>query len=300
MSRLLMAGAFSFYQLSTINDQRTFSLQPELSDEQQMESAWRRRDPTAAEPWHGRAPDELAMEREESRLFPDVMGERDAQLKGLMVYLFGDGEPERWERVALRAYAVVRHLVPWVAGTVVQDGLEVEVRGLRKRVRGYGLKVGGDSRGAGRPGNGPGQDAPATGAGSGLADFLSTAGAEVEVLSRLMGYLYPPVRNRRLERGTRRVYLLARVYQPWLVTAGEGGEMTYEDLARIFEGDGLATKQARAAARSRWSARAQEVVRKTIEQAGGVGTCGKSATARRKMSESARGNSNRRGRGGVE
>ncbi len=69
-------------------------------------------------------------------------------------------------------------------------------------------------------------------------------------------------------------------------------------MARVFEGEELLTEKSRNRARSRWSARAQEVLRKPLEAAGVAGgvSFSKSATARGLMSRSAQGNRNRAGK----
>ncbi len=238
-----------------------------MSDEIHMEAAWRHRDRAAVEQWHGLAPDEALMAAEDFSAGGGLPA-RAALLDGVLVYLFAGREIGCWQNVALRAHALMVHLTPWLL--TGRGGQELP--GLREA------------------------------AGVNHAESL-VASTEVcrgdeqgrETLGRLLAFLFPAEGRRWLKRGTQRAYLLARAYQPALVT-DMGKELTFEDLARIFEGDALATRKDRDRARSRWSARAQEVLRKPIEAAGGTVRVqfSKSAGAREKMSRSAQGNRNRR------
>lgn len=216
--------------------------------------------------WCGLTPDREMEMREEGE---DTDSRRAWIQEDLLVYLFADGDAARWEDVALRALAVMRRFCPnLLAGRTFH-----EVDGLRKR--------------------------------GGLQSAFSmekfdelTACEEREVLLRvLLGYLFPTGR-RWLKRGTMRVYLLARTFQPMLLSRDHGSEPGYERLEEIFEGRKLATKTERDRARSRWSARAQKLIREPVEANGGriALQFGKSATARANYATAAMGNGNRRGK----
>ena len=237
-----------------------------MSDEAHMESAYRHRDLTRREPWHGMAPDEELMAREEG---PCEMDRRADVQEALFCYLFAGGA-ERWEAVALRALSVLRRMVPALMSgrkvpQVVLDAVvgyyapggagfrRFDLRGLEELVDG---------------------------------DFL--------VVEKLMEFFFPDGGDW-LREGCRRLYLVARAYQPDLVKIGEK-EASYEELARIFgELDGTHPDEG-ARARSRWSARAQMVLTRPIERAGGkVGSLfGKSSAVREKYRAAAEGNGNRR------
>lgn len=248
-----------------------------MSDEIHMESAWRHRDMTAVEQWHGPQPDEALMAAE------DLTGglglpARVAMMDRLMVYLFADEDPSRWEYVALRAHALMVHCAPHL---LVCRGTR-ELNGLLR------------ARGGQRC--------------EGLADSTRLARTErngADTLARLLEFMFPGTGSRWLFRGAQRAYILARAWQPWLVSR-DGKELSYEDLAEVFEGEVLSWPEGqkvpawlilkRNRARSRWSARVQEVLRKPIEAAGGKVRVqfSKSAGARGKMAASAKGNRNRR------
>jgi len=238
-----------------------------LSDEIHMEAAFRHIDKAALHQWHAQAADEALMEEEE-REEPGWATSSAWLLEALMVYLFADWTPERWESVALRAAAVMRRCSIWL---LAGQKSEAELTELRRRVTQWD-RFGEDG-------------------------FLKLCDEEDyrEPLGRMIAFLYPGTGRQRLFKGAQRTYLLARAYQPALVAVA-GRELTYEDLARIFEGDALATRKARNRARSRWSARTKEL-RHTIEGGGARGGLqfSKSSAARAKMAESARGNKNRRG-----
>ncbi len=232
-----------------------------------MEAARRHADACAILPWHPLQPDEALMAAEEES-WESVDRRADLQ-ESLMCYLFADGDPERWQNVALRGLAVIRHCAPSLL--VGRSMREVE------RIR----------------------DASEVRQAGGLEEFLGVCREEEggEVLRRIMGYFFPGTRREWLLEGTQRVYLLARAYQPHLVTVGRR-EMSYEDMARVFDGDPLATKGARGKARSRWSARAQRVLVLPIEEAGGTVKLqfGKSAGTREKYRAAATGNEHRKGK----
>lgn len=276
-----------------------------MSDEIHMESAWRHRDMTAIEQWHGQQPDIDLMMKEENdqRSWEDWMGgkladycersglrsahsyspdealmeaegmqngppDRVVIMEVLFIYLFGSGNLSVWENVAARAHAMMKLWAPhllvgrnqkemeWIMKAV--DFRSIEPLGTNTKL--WRLWTDGDG-----------------------------------VMKKLLGFIFPGVGSRWLFRGTQRAYILARAWQPWLVTV-EGRELSYEDLAEVFEGQELTTTKARNRARSRWSARVQEVLRKPIEAAGGTVRLqfSKSAGARGRMAESAKGNGNRR------
>ena len=216
--------------------------------------------------WQGLAPDEDAAMRED--------GEETAEFRrawiqeDLLVYLFADGNVGRWEDVALRAVAVMRRFTP---GLLVGRKF-YELDGMRER---SGLQ-------AAFP----------------LEKFAELTECEERerLLAGLLGYLFPPG-TRWLKRGTRRVYLLARTFQPMLLRR-HGRELSYERLEEIFEGVRLTTEKDRDRARSRWSARVQNLIRRPVEENGGriALQFGKSATVREKYAQAAKGNGNRRGK----
>jgi hypothetical protein len=215
--------------------------------------------------WQGLAPDRDLEQREE--------GEQGSYRRAwiqedLLVYLFADGNVERWEDVALRAVAVMRRFTPGL----LPGRKFVELDGMRER---------------------SGLQAKFT-----MEDFdkLTDCDERGVLLEVLLGYLFP-TGSRWLKRGTRRVYLLARTFQPLLLRR-HGRELSYERLEEIFEGRRLKTEEERNRARSRWSARAQKLIRKPVEANGGriALQFGKSATARAKCAESAKGNTNRKGK----
>jgi hypothetical protein len=240
-----------------------------MSDEIHIQAAFRHVDQAAIHQWHSARADEAMMEREECGLEETNWATNSAWLlEALMVYLFADWTPERWQSVALRAYYLMRKCSIWqLAG----QKNEPEIEALKRQVQKW------DS--------------------FGLDDFLLLCQQDEyrEPLARMIAYLYPGTGRQRLFRGTQRTYLLARAYQPALVTVA-GKELTYEDMAKIFEADSLTTQKARNRARSRWSARAKEVLRKPLESAGARGAIqfSKSSSARDKMRASAKGNTNRK------
>ena len=109
--------------------------------------------------------------------------------------------------------------------------------------------------------------------------------------------MFPDNQKEWLKEGCRRLYLVARAYQPDLVRVG-GKLAGYEEFAEVFgEFNGHEpTRKDRDRARSRWSARAQNVLRIPIQQAGArvPALFGKSSSVRGKYQQAARGNQNRR------
>lgn len=240
-----------------------------MSDEIHIQAAFRHVDQAAMHQWHSSRADEEMMEREERGQEAVRWANSSAWLlEALMVYLFADWTPERWQSVALRAYYVMRKCSIWL---LAGQKSEPEIEGLKRHVK--------------------------TCDSFGLDEFLKLCQHDDyrEPLARMIAFLYPGTGRHRLFRGTQRTYLLARAYQPALVTLA-GKELTYEDLARIFEKDPLHTQKARNRARSRWSARAKEVLRRPLESGGASAAIqfGKSSSAREKMRASAQGNQNRR------
>lgn len=239
-----------------------------MSDEIHMESAWRHRDMTATEQWHGPQPDEelMAAEEGESESVRRA-GEYYWLLEALLVYLFANSNARQWQGVAVRASYIIRRCAIWMLRDEVSQR---ELEQLKREVDRW------DS--------------------FGTDDFLNLCDDDDfrEALAKILEFLYPP-KKRRLFMGTKRVYLVARGFCPGLVKV-DGKELTYEDLAAIFEGEPLTTTKARNRARSRWSARVQEVLRKPVEAAGGKVRVqfSKSPLARERMAQSAKGNRNRR------
>ena len=222
---------------------------------------------TAVEQWHGPQPDEALMAAEEGEL-GDVR--RAAEwywlLEVLLVYLFANNNGRVWQGVAVRASYIIRRCAIWM---LKDDVTTRELEALKREVKHWD--------------------------GFGTEDFLKMCDDDDfrGALEKILLFLYPP-NKQRLFMGTKKVYLVARAFCPGLVRVNDK-ELTYEDLARIFEGQELATTESKNRARSRWSARAQEVLRKPIEAAGGTVRVqfSKSASARAKMAKSAKGNRNR-------
>lgn len=250
-----------------------------MSDEAHIQAAFRHADSSVILPWCGQSPDEEVMEREDLESAGEPV-RRAWMLEVLMAFLFADKHPEVWENVGLRALAIYRHCLP--AELARRDTKEEDaLKRYAQLSRGFRL-----------------------------AELVELSKDEDwrEMMAGIMGYMFPP-RKRWLYKGTQRAYLLARAYQPGLVTIRKQvvapdheekvkeTDMSYEDMARIFERDPLTTERAQNRARSRWSARAQQLIRLPIEQAGGVARMpfGKSASAREAMAASAKGNRNRGG-----
>jgi hypothetical protein len=243
-----------------------------MSDEIHLQSAMRHHEEAAFLPWEATAPDEELMRKEDGE---DAGGRRRAWLaEELMVYLFGDGDPLRWENVAMRALAVFWHCLP------------------------------GDLRGRDMTEMARVKDAAVIRRGFNLEEFVRLCADEDwrETLRGIMGFLFPP-RCRWMLRGTMRAYVMARAYQPTLLAVERDVdgkrrrvELTYEALEEVFSGSALRTEQERGRARAKWSALTQAVLRHPVEQAGGVAHVrfGKSASARAAMAASARRTCNRR------
>jgi len=258
-----------------------------MSDERQIEASVRHAEVAASAivPWSPARPDEALMAREEPGEFVGAESMRAELWEKLLVFLFADGQPGCWECTAVRGLSLIRHCAPSLL-----TGRDLSaVAGIRSRAGGKVQQS------------------------FGLTEFLADDEGTRMVLRVVLGYLFPEGPEW-LKEGCRRIYLLARAFQPQLVQiTREVGErvkerdpqtgrmkltirhvpklveMSYEDMARVF---GENTSKARA----RWSARAQRVIRKPIESNGGA--ChlafGKSASTRAKYAARAKGNSNRR------
>lgn len=217
-------------------------------------------------PWGGVRPDEAMELMEEGE---EMSGRERAWIQeDLLVYLFADGYAERWEDVALRTLAVMRRYCP----SMLMDRKFGELEGLKHR-SGLQAKFTMEN-----------------------FDKMTACDEREELLTGLLGYLFPPGKKW-LKRGTMRVYLLARTFQPLLLRS-HGSEPGYERLEEIFLGRRLNTTKERDRARSRWSARAQKLIRYPVEANGGriALQFGKSATACKHYAEAAQGNSNRKGK----
>lgn len=276
-----------------------------MSDERHIEAAFLHADGSAMLQWHGQAPDEAMMDREEGEARNAREDAREAMTarrlviqKQLLVYLFADGQPRCWQNVALRSLAVMRRFTP---GELCGRSFH-EVEGIRHSAQtqpSFPLEE--FSRMT--------QD-----------DEDPDGGEREEIIRRVLRYFFPRSRAEGsdwLKEGCVRVFLIARNYHPELVKVGEQ-ELTYEELAWMFgelsfnphemrETIGklreknpalpLTAEEIEAArARSRLSARAQKLIRLPIERAGGKVRMqfGKTSETRAKYAAAAKGNGNRR------
>ena len=235
-----------------------------MTDELRMESAYRHADHSYYEPWHGLAPDEALMRKEDGEDEDDLRA--DVQ-ETLFVYAFSDGAGD-WRMVMERLLAVMWRMTPALL--------------TRKAARQGGLARGFlHCRGA-----------------FALEAFERMCERRAEFLERLLDWVFRGGDHQWEIEGTRRFYLMARIYQADLVRIG-GRLPAYEDFAVVFgEIPEAAGPVERARARSRWSARAGLVLRKPLEAAGGKAAAmfGKSAAVRGKYAKAALGNQNRRKR----
>lgn len=256
-----------------------------MSDEAHMEAASRRGDPTVVRQWHSLPPDECMMAKEEGAHLGD---QRAIMQELLFVYLFVDGMPAVWQNVALRALAVLRHFTPGLLrGRAFDEVAAIQAQADPRR-------------------------------GFVFADLVGLVEADSEqYLLRMLRYFFPDGKDW-LKEGCMRVYLIARNYQPWLVTVGTEA-LSFEELSWVFGEIDFNPREVRVRmhklrkvegqdipktieenemdrARSRWSARAQNLIRKPIEKAGGRIHLqfGKSAETRGKYADAARGNQNRK------
>lgn len=269
-----------------------------MSDERQIDAAVRHAEARAVLPWSEAAPDEALMAREEAGE-GEVLLRHAPTLVRLLGFLFADGVPECWENVAMRGLALMRHCAP----SLLTGRDFSEVAEMRSRAR--------------------------TEPSFRLTEFIAECEESESARAALrleLDFLFPvlPGAGRGwLKDGCRRVYLLARNYQPEFVRLTrevservkvrdqvtgklklelrhfpKSVEMSYEDLARVF-GEPVTSAIERRNARARWSAVAQRVIRKPIEANGGTVHLqfGKSASARATYAAKARGNQNRKGKG---
>lgn len=243
-------------------------------------------DPTAVQQWGvSSRPDEEVMVREEcrlansrmpnSRMSNEVGGEGWAWLlEELLVFLFADGKPEEAHLPALRAWAVMRGVLPVMLQAAGRPALAWD-----------GVKVGLLSRSFA------------------VGDFREMVEEDEgweRALRAMMEYLYPASGEGWMWEGTKRLYLVARKFNAPLVSVPgklsrdrmevRDAELNFTRMAEIF-GEECGGEE-----RARWSARMKRVVRDPIEQAGGVSAAGKRASTCQKYAEAAKGNRNRRGR----
>lgn len=203
-------------------------------------------------------------------------------LESLLVYLLADGEPGRPVLAAGRAAFLFRKVFPGMVGRAT--GRPVEEMGAAVMGSGVGSFELGE-----------------------VWERIEGSAATRERVWRLVEHLYPGSGPGWLMQGTRRVYVMARSFNPWLVSRAEAGvrglskdekrvrpevEMSWEEMARAF-GEGNLK-----AARARWSALAKRVVVLPIEAAGMECQLqfGKSHETRERYRRSAMGNGNRRGK----
>lgn len=236
-----------------------------MSDEAHIESAYLHRDGSRFAPWHGLSPDEAAMLAEEGE--GEIARRADVQ-EALFCYLFSGGA-EQWLGVALRVLGVLRRMWPdFLVGRRLPGDVVDAVAAYSS------------------PGGGGHQRFD-------LGGLEQLVNGDVETVRRLMGFCFPDGRDW-LKEGCRRLYLLARAFQPHLVVV-DGREASYEVLARIFGEVDFAHSRAR----GRWSARAQICLARPISKAGGKvpAMFGKGHAVKLKYREAAKGNRNR-SRGG--
>jgi hypothetical protein len=221
-------------------------------------------------PWQAADPCEEAMRAEEA---VDDAEERADMQELLLCYAFAEARPEEWESVAVRAHALLATLWP----AVIAGRSRHELAAICQRARPDG--------------------------GFPLAEVTGRFTREsYAAFEPVMAYYFPDGRQW-LMGGVQNLYLVARLYQPGLVTRW-GHDVTYEELARIFgemprERGEMGEDEWRrmcGAARARWSARAQGLIARKIEGHGGrrPAMYGKGAAVAEKYRAAAMGNSNRR------
>lgn len=245
----------------------------------QIDRNGRLADPALPLPWRSLDPLAIVMESEDNP--PPSQVRADVQ-SIVFCYCFADARAEDWQTVAVRAHALLATLWPAV---------------IAGRSRHELAAISGHAR---------------TTSGFPLADVVSRFSPECfDDYARVMEYYFPDGRHW-LFTGTQNLYLIARLYQPGLVTRW-ARDLPYEQLAQIF-GElphgpaGLGTEWQPAdmtsedwrklcgAARSRWSARAQSLIARKIQSHGGrrPGMFGKCGEVAEKYRQAAMGNQNRR------
>ena len=157
-----------------------------MSDEAHIEAARRHAERPSVLPWAALAPDEQLMQLEEAGARPPA--ERADVWERVLVSLFADGEPERWENVALRALALIRHCVPsLLVDRKLDEAERVKARaGTRQSYQ--------------------------------MTEFLEACEDEAfrDMLRAILDFLFPDGPEW-IREGCKRLYLVARSYQPWLV-----------------------------------------------------------------------------------
>jgi hypothetical protein len=199
-----------------------------------------------------------------------------------LCYVFADSNPAEWQNAAVRAHALLATLWPGIIAGRSRHTLAAIV-GQARQVTGFPL-----------------------------SDVTRRFSEEcVRAFAPVMEYYFPDIRNW-LITGTQNLYLIARLYQPGLVTRWQK-DITYEQLAQIFgelplvrgrlgtdtppeDTPAEAWRKACGAARARWSARAQSLIARKIVSAGGrrPGMYGKGGEVAEKYRAAAMGNQNRR------
>lgn len=248
-------------------------------DPKSLEYAATHADQSLPLPWHGPDPREAAMLAETP---PAAEDERSDLQELILCYVFADAAPEDWHTVAVRAHALLATLWPGLIAGRSRHTL-ASIVGQSRQVTGFPL-----------------------------SDVTRRFSDEcVRAFAPVMAYYFPDHRNW-LITGTQNLYLIARLYQPGLVTRWKK-DITYEQLAQIFGELPLVYGQLRTdtppedttdeswrkacgAARARWSARAQSLIARKIVAAGGrrPGMYGKGGEVAEKYRAAAMGNQNRR------
>lgn len=244
-------------------------------------------DPAARQQWgagDALRPDEAVMALEDEELDAGQEG-MTWLLETILVFLLADFQPERPGLVAARGAFLFRKVLPGMLGRAGTRPVEELVGVMESGVGGMTCSFA-------------------------LGEVWERIEGSPRLRERvrlMMGHLYPGSGPGWLMQGTRRVYVMARCFNPGLVSRRETGlrglsrdgrrvlpevEMSWEEMARAF-GEGNLK-----AARARWSALAKRVVVVPIEASGQVVQLqfGRSAATREKYREGARGNSNRRGK----
>lgn len=234
-----------------------------MSDEAHIETAFRHRDRSRVEQWHGMAPDEEAMAHEEGD--GNDADEFAFQFNAFLSYCFADARPAEWEAVAARALAIIRQECPemvaqWPRVTVATGAVMWDVDGYAKISQAFRDRK--------------------------------------DLFRRVLAHFFKEQREW-LKCGVQNMYLVARHYRPRLVTNFDARDLTFTQLAVIFgEVPENATRKEQDRARARWSAKAQGLIRKPLERVGDAvpSLFGKSATVREKYRKAQQGNRNRVGR----